>query len=568
MLENLPTYEEIYHTFAWDIPQQFNMAQAVCSNWAQSEPERTALLRWNESGSCEPVSYGELERQSNQFANGLSALGISAGDRVAIILPQSKETLIGHLAIYKLGAIAVPMARLFAEDALQYRLAHSGCRCAITDAQGVGKLTTIAGDLPELKTVIVVEGGGSDDAPKQVPYSPTNIPMTGFAQVLSDQPDHIEPAMTSADDPALIIYTSGTTGPPKGALHAHRVLLGHIPGLKVHHEFIPQPGDIAWTPADWAWAGGLLNILMPCLMMGVPVVYGGMHRFDPQTALDLMESAKVTCAFLPPTVLRLMKTLPDIRQSHNLALRTISSGGEALGKETCLWAQQQLGASINEIYGQTECNLVLGTFGAKGIAKPGSIGKPVPGHKVALINDEGAVCKTGEVGEVAIQRPDPVMFLGYWHNDEATSEKFLGDWMLTGDQCYQDDEGYYHFVGRDDDIISTAGLRVGPSEIEDCLTAHEDVRLAACIGVPDALRGEIIKAYIVLSESGLTRVGQVDDLFEQLRQHVKQHMAANLFPRAFEIVEEIPLTTTGKVIRRIFRQQARDEFEQRKTVSS
>jgi acetyl-CoA synthetase len=341
-------------------------------------------------------------------------------------------------------------------------------------------------------------------------------------------------------------------------LHGHRVLLGHIPGVQFHHEWMPQPGDVAWTPADWAWAGGLLNILLPCLMLGVPVVYGGLERFDPELAFRPLSEMRVRNAFIPPTALRLMKTVENPAQRFRLSLRTIGSGGESLGRDTFEWAQAKLGLAINEFYGQTECNLVLSSCAALGVSRPGAIGKPVPGHRVAVIRHDGCVCAPGETGEVAVMRPDPVMFLNYFEEPEASARKFIGDWMTTGDQCVMDADGYFHFVGRDDDIINSAGYRVGPSEIEDCAVSHPSVKLAVAVGKPDALRTEIVKLYVVLAQ------GQTpgDGLKEEIRQHVKARMAANIYPREIEFVDEIPLTTTGKVIRRVFRDRARQEASQ------
>ena len=544
MLANLPTYEEIYDQFEWQIPDKFNMGSAICEKYAFTEPERTALIGWKTQGEVEICNYRELHEKSNGLANAFSKHGLKQGDRVAIILPQCAQTVISHLAIYKSGAIGVPLARLFAPDALSYRLKHSGARFIITNQVGLKKISAIKNNLEMAETIFVVDGKPGD-----------NI---GFDEAIENSNIHFSAIETSSNSPALIIYTSGTTGPPKGALHGHRVLLGHIPGLQVHHEFIPQGGDIGWTPADWAWAGGLLNILLPCLYMGVPVVYGGMDRFDSELAFELMAQTKVTCAFIPPTALRLMKTVEEPTRRYPIKIRTIGSGGESLGRDTCNWAKRELGIDINEFYGQTECNLVISGFGARAIMKPGSIGKPVPGHKVALLNEAGKLCKPGERGEVAIGRPDPVMFLNYWRDEEATAEKFKGDWMLTGDQCVVDDEGYFHFVGRDDDIISSSGYRLGPGEIEDCLISHPAVKLAVAVGKPDKLRGEIIKAYIVLDDQ-LALNDDLATLIRKIQIHVKERLAANIFPHEIEIVEEIVLTTTGKVIRRVFRERAKQE---------
>lgn len=542
-------HEAICRDFVWDIPSSFNMGTACADWWAEREPERIALRQWVPGGEPRETSYGELAERSSRLANALNSLGCRTGDRIAIILPQSAETAITHLAIYKAGMIAVPLARLFQPEALEYRLARAGVSVIVTDQAGIGKLAAIGKDrLSGLKMVITTDDGVEEG---------TWFPVSPFEALLEGMPENFPAAETGPDTPALIIFTSGTTGPPKGALHGHRVLLGHLPGVATHHEFMPQEGDMAWTPADWAWAGGLLNILLPCLYFGVPVVHGGLDRFNPEEAFRLIGEMRVRNAFIPPTALRLMRGVEDPSGRYDLALRTIGSGGESLGADTHQWAERKLGVRINEFYGQTECNLVLSCFGAAGVMRAGTIGKPVAGHVVAVIDADGNPCEPEVPGQIAIRRPDPVMFLGYWEDEAATKAKFIGDWMNTGDQAVMDPDGYFHFVGRDDDIINVAGYRVGPGEIEDCLTSHPAVRLAAAVGKPDPLKGEIVKAYVVLVE------GAVPDslLAEEIRRHVKSRLAANIYPKEIEFVEEVPLTTTGKVIRRLFRERARSEAQ-------
>lgn len=536
------TIDAITRDFSWDMPGRHNIAVACCDDWAAREPGRVALRRWSENGPIEETTYGELKALSNRFANALAGMGLRQGDRVAIVLPQRLETVAAHLAIYKSAMIAVPLARLFQPEALEYRLARAGVSAVVTDADGAAKIRSIRDRLPELRHVIVVgEGAIADES--------------AFDALVAGASNVFDAVDTTPDTPALIIFTSGTTGPPKGALHGHRVVIGHLPGLKTHHEFMPQPGDMAWTPADWAWAGGLLNILLPCLTMGVPVVYGGLDRFDPEKAFRLMSEAGVRNAFIPPTALRLMRTVETPAKRFALSLRTVGSGGESLGAATHDWARRELGLSVNEFYGQTECNLVLSCFGAVGVMKAGSIGKAVPGHVVAVIDAAGEACPAGVRGEVAILRPDPVMFLGYWRDEEATAKKFRGDWLLTGDQAVVDPDGYFHFVGRDDDIINVAGYRVGPGEIEDSLLTHPAVRLAAAVGKPDPVKGEIVKAYVALAFGHEPNAA----LAEDIRRHVKARLAANIYPREVEFVDDIPLTTTGKVIRRVFREKAKAE---------
>jgi acetyl-CoA synthetase len=365
------------------------------------------------------------------------------------------------------------------------------------------------------------------------------------------------PVGTSPDDAALMIFTSGTTGPPKGALHAHRVLLGHLPGIKFSHEFLPQPRDRLWTPSDWAWAGGLLNCLLPGLALGVPVVFGPFHRFDPEEAFALMARADVRNAFLPPTALRMMRAVSRPRLRFDLSLRTIGSAGESLGRDAYEWARSELGIVVNEFYGQTECNYVLSSCAALGVSRAGAIGKPVPGHRVAVLAARGTESPRGEIGEIAIRRPDPAMFLGYWNDDAATAAKFIGDWMLTGDLALLDEDGFVRFIGRNDDIIVSAGYRIGPAEIEDCLATHPAVAAAAVVGKSDPLRTEIVKAYVVLKP----RAKPSPQLVESIQLHVKSRLSAAEYPREVAFVDNIPLTSSGKVVRRHFREMAARESE-------
>lgn len=543
MLEPHPKYAEIYASFRWSIPDTFNIGYAVCDSWAELQPDRPAIFDYRTEGQPDILSFGELRSRSDALAGALKAKGIERGDRVAILLPQCFETAIAHVAIYKLGAIAVPLAMLFGVEALEYRLHTAGVRAIITNGSGLEKITQIRSRLPNLDLIVSTDGAGSG--------------AVGLEDLIRNSSGDFKTVETRSDDPALIIFTSGTTGPPKGALHGHRVLLGHLPGVQMPHEFFPQPGDLMWTPADWAWAGGLLNVLLPSLYFGIPVVASRFERFDPEAALGLMEKMRVRNAFIPPTALRMLKSQTGLAKRFDLTLRSIGSGGEALGRETYEWARSELGLSINEFYGQTECNLVLSSCAQIGVSKAGAIGKPVPGHRVAIINEEGHVMQKGEAGQIAVLRPDPVMFLGYWENPVATARKFIGDWMITGDQGMESEDGYFHFFGRDDDVINSAGYRIGPSEVEDCLTGHPQVALAAVVGKPDAIRGEIVKAYVVLREGVEPRPG----LDAEISHWVRERLSAHEYPREVEFVDSMPLTTSGKVIRRIFRDRARDETQ-------
>ena len=541
MLERGDTYEALYRDFRWKIPDRFNIGTAVADIWAAREPDRAALIAWRPQGAPETLTYGELARRSNALASCLRRQGVRRGDRVALLLPQGFAVAIAHVAIYKLGAIAVPLALLFGVEALEYRLHAAGVGAILTNATGLARIAGLSARLPELKTIVSTDGAEAG--------------ALDFDKLVAEGDASFAAEATHPDDPALMIFTSGTTGPPKGALHGHRVLLGHLPGVQMPHEFLPQPGDRLWTPADWAWAGGLLNVLLPGLYFGVTVVASPSEKFDPESALGLIEKAGVRNTFIPPTALRMLRSVTGIGKRFRLDLRTVGSGGESLGRETFEWGEAELGLRINEFYGQTECNLVLSSCAALGVSRAGAIGKPVPGHRVAVIDDDGREVAPGETGQIAVMRPDPVMFLEYWMNPEATAKKFVGDWMTTGDQGTVDEDGYFTFFGRDDDVITSAGYRIGPTEIEDCLTGHPAVALAAAVGKPDPLRTEIVKAYVVLREGRQAS----DELAAEIRDWVRTRLSAHEYPREVEFVDSMPLTTTGKVIRRIFRDRARQE---------
>ena len=531
-------YEDLYRDFAWEIPEDFNIGRAVSDEWAARTPDRVCLEHFSPDGNHLSMTYRELADRSASLANALVSLGVTKGDRVALLLPQSFETVIAHVAIYKIGAIALPLALLFGVEALEYRLRTAGAFVVITNTFGLDRISHIRERLPDLSEVICVDGDRQG-----VRY---------FSALVESHPPVFEVAKTAPHDPALMIFTSGTTGPPKGALHGHQVLAGHIPGMQFAHEGFPQAGDKVWTPSDWAWAGGLLNALLPSLLLGVPVVSSPAQKFDADMAYRIMAEMKVRNGFIPPTALRLLKSVPDPRAKYDLVLRTIGAAGESLGAETLEWVKRTLGITVNEFYGQTECNFVLSSSAAIGISHPGAIGRPVPGHRVAIVSEAGKELPVGEAGQIAIRRPDPVMFLGYWDDVGATERKFVGDWLLTGDIGRQDADGYVTFFGRDDDVITSSGYRIGPAEIEDCLIGHPAVQLAAAIGKPDPVRTEIVKAYVVLAPG----FEPSQQLASEISEWVKLRLSMHEYPREVEFVPELPLTTTGKVIRRLLRERA------------
>src|SRR3569833_3127873 len=381
MLPHASTFDELTRSFRWQVPPRFNIGVDVCDKWAARDPSRLAILNVRPDGREENVSFGALRDISNRLANVLRAQGIKRGDRVAVFMPQAPEVAAAHIAIYKLGAVALPIAILFGPDALSYRLQNSGARGIVTNAQGMAKLDSIRQEV-DLACALSV-----DDK--------------GFPDLLARASSDFMPEATTPDTPGLMIYTSGTTGQPKGALHGHRVVFGHLPGAELPHYPFPSNGDRFWTLADGAWAGGLLDVLLPSLHHGVPVVARKFDKFDPDEAFALMQQAQIRNAFIPPPALRMLRAAPNPKGRYDFKLRSVASGGESLGVEALEWGREAFGMTINEFYGQTECNLIVGACETLGAFKPGAMGKPTPGHNVAVIDEAGEPVKPGEIGQIA-----------------------------------------------------------------------------------------------------------------------------------------------------------------------
>ena len=535
-------YDELHRQFRWNVPLRYNIAQACCGQWA-GDRSRFALYWEDESGASAACSFWDIQQQANRLSNALAALGVKRGERVALLLPQRPESAIAYMAIFQMGAVALPLSHLFGPDALEYRMEHAGASVAIVEPTTIANLWQIRGRLSQLRHVIGV--GGARESGVQAWEALLEKASTRFAQV-----------DTAADDPAVVIYTSGTTGAPKGAYEAHRLLIGNLSGFVHSHDFFPQPGDMFWSPADWAWAGGLFDALLPSWAFGIPIL-GYRGKFDAEKAYYLLDKYGVRNSFLFPTALKLMmKAVPEPRRKYNLDLRSIMSAGESVGVTVLEWAREHLGVTINEMFGQTEINYVVGNCQAAWPVKPGSIGRPYPGHRVAVIDEQGRERPRGELGEIAVHRScngeaDPVFFLEYWKNPQATKDKFIGDWGLTGDQGKMDEDGYLWYQGRSDDVIKSAGYRIGPAEIESCLVKHPAVANAAVIGKPDATRGAIVKAFIVL-QPGQQPSPQLE---EDIRQHVRGRLAPYEYPKEIEFIDALPMTTTGKVQRKELRKR-------------
>jgi len=518
MLPRGETFEAISSGFRWDIPARLNMAAQVCDDWADRAPGQVCIVDLSE-GRVE-VTYAALRGMADRLALALQARGVGMGDRVGVLRSQGAWCAAAHIAAWKIGAISVPLFKLFREDALASRLADSGTRVVVTDPESVAMLAPFDLDVLVPEAEALPEG-------------------------------RCETAETGPETPAILIYTSGTTGSPKGALHGHRLLTGHLPGVELSHDLLGQEGDCLWTPADWAWIGGLFDVAMPALALGVPVVAARMAKFEIAECLRIVREGHVRNVFFPPTALRMLKAA----EASIPGLRSVASGGEPLGAEMLDWGQRALGVTINEFYGQTECNMVVSSCAALYPVRPGAIGRPVPGHDVAVIDASGVV--TGYEGDVAVRRGSASMLLEYWKKPEETAAKFRGDWMLTGDRGVAED-GYLRFVGREDDVITSAGYRIGPAEIEDCLLKHPAVATCGVIGKPDAVRTEIVKGYIVLRPG----VEATRELAEELMAFVGARLASYSRPREIAFVESLPMTVTGKVIRKELKARAAAETEE------
>ena len=537
-------YDKLYQEFHWLLPEDFNIAQLCCRRWA-NDPKRVAMFVDDENAGDRVVTYAELQRDTDRLSNLLQGLGVERGTRVAIVLPQCPEVAAVHFACQQLGAIAMPMSVLFGPEALEYRLQDSGAAVMVIDQTALASVRAVRPNCPDLRHVIAIGGAGDD--------------LIDWHAALAAAADQFDPVATRAADPAILIYTSGTTGSPKGALIPQSALLGNLPGFVASQNWFPQQGDVFWSPADWAWTGGLMDALLPTLYFGHPIV-ASRTRFSAEHAYRLMDKYRVTNTFLFPTALKMMmKAEPSPKRHYRLALRAIMSGGEAVGDTVFRWVRDALGVTINEIFGQTEANYVVGNCALHWPARPGSMGKPYPGHRVAVLDEHGEPAAPGQVGEVALHRcdihghPDPVIFCGYWNRPQASAEKFRGDWLLTGDLAEFDEDGYLWYRGRADDMFKAAGYRIGPSEIENCLIRHPAVVNAAVVPKPDAERGNLVKAFVVLAEG--TPRGEQEDrrLVDELQQQVRERLAPYEYPKEIEFIDALPMTTTGKVQRRVLR---------------
>ncbi len=570
-------YAALHAQFGWKVERHFNMAQACCGRWASARdaPRRVALREHRPGQPPRSYTFAQLQQGANRLSQVLKGLGVQPGDRVAMVMPQRFETAVAYIAVLQMGAVAMPLSMLFGPEALSFRIQDSDTRVVICEAAALSAVAAARADCPGLQTVIGV-GLNDLDGPEDAPAAVTSSWDVDWVQALAAALPRFKPQRTLADDPAVLIYTSGTTGNPKGALIPHRALIGNLTGFICSQNWFGfDPFDarktskaVFWSPADWAWTGGLMDALLPSLYFGRTIV-AFQGRFGPEVAFEILAEHQVTHTFLFPTALKaMMKAVPHPRAHYRLHLQALMSAGEAVGDAVFAYCQQELDVTVNEMFGQTEINYVVGNCARLWPARANSMGRGYPGHRVAVIDEVGHECPPGTPGEVAVNRldvhghPDPVFFLGYWRNENATQAKYTGDWCRTGDMAVADADGYLWYQGRTDDMFKAAGYRIGPGEIENCLLKHLAVANAAVVPKPDRERGALVKAYVVLSPDYQAKRSQAENLaafdsalHKALQQHVKGLLAPYEYPKEIEFIDALPMTTTGKVQRRILRLQ-------------
>eukprot|EP01084_Bolivina_argentea_P123135 218231_1 len=548
--QNYNNYDEFYSSFQWNIPKYFNIGYACCDYHVDTgNGNKVALYDYSHSTE---YTYNDLYTASNKLCNALQQYNINIGDRIGILLPQTFECSVSHFATYKLGCISLPLFILFGTDSLLYRLHDSQCKILITNESCLETILSIKHELPYLQHIIVTGNNIKNDK-----Y------ILSFNTLLDNASSQFNCINTTCDDPAIIIYTSGTTGNAKGCLHAHRVLLGRLPGIEVPQQFNSIQNKMFWTPADFAWIGGLLAGLMPSLYYGVPVVCYSRSKFDAEEAFWLMKHFGITTTFLPPTALKVMKQFTDntgFHEQYYHKMLNLSSGGEYLGEHLHEWGRQHFGVEINEFYSQTECSVIISNAPHIFQNKSGSMGKTVPGHIVEIIDENGNIINdSNKIGVIGVQSPDPVMFLNYWNDEKRTKEKFIVNeesnikWLITGDLAKKDKNGYFYYYSRSDDVIISAGYRIGPSEIENVCMKHELIANCAVIGVPDDLRNEIVKLFVVLKNK-IDDVDKLNELKIEIQNFTKEHVGRHEYPRIIEFVDDLPMTISKKIQRHKLRE--------------
>ena len=523
----LGSYEEMCERHSWEVPERYNIATDVCD---KHDRDRPAMVWEDWEGNERRVDFGELQDLSGKFANVLEAHGVEREDRVATLLPSLPETAAVFLGTYKRGAILLSMSVLYGDEGIQHRLKDSGAKALVTNSANKHRIPD--GMVDE---VLVLEEGLLDE--------------------LESASADYETVDTGADDPAQLYYSSGTTGLAKGILHAHRYLLAHEE-FEFCHDV--QDGELFHGSGEWAWAAGIAPLLGPWRYGAVALVQARKGGYDPEEHLAFLSKHGVQNMFTTPTALRAMTGVPDAGERYPMKdLRIVCSAGEPLNPEVIRWFRKQYGITIFDYYGLTESYPLCGNFPTVEV-REGSMGKPMPGWEVEILDEDEKPVEQGERGEICLKaRSNPHYPIGYWKRDEDTEEDFGGDWFHTKDAAQADEDGYYWYAGRADDVIISAGYRIGPFEVESACVEHEAVKEAAAVASPDERRGDIVKAFIVLAGGHEPS----DELADEIKKHVRERHSAYAYPREIEFVDDLPKTLTGK-IRRIELREAERKRKQ------
>ncbi len=512
-----PSYEELCATHRWDVPARYNIAADVCDKHPR---DKRAMVWESFDGTVRELDWGELQDLANQAAHTLSERGVRRGDRVAVVLPATPETAAIFFGVWKLGAILLSMSVLYGDDGIRHRLLDSEASLLVTDDDNAHRFER-------------------EWAPDVLVVGPDTLAGASTEPVVAD---------TSADDPAQLYYTSGTTGLAKGIVHAHRYILGHEEFTYCHQV---QDGELFHGMGEWAWAAGIAPLLGPWRLGAVQVVYRREGGFDPHRQLAFLSRHGVTNVFTTPTAMRSMMAVEGAGARYPQSFRRVCSAGEPLNPEAIRWFRAHYGVTVLDYYGLTESYPLVANYPGLEV-REGSMGKPMPGWDVAILDEDEQPVAQGERGEICLRaRSNPHYPLGYWRNDEASSETFGGEWFHTKDAAVQDEDGYYWYVGRADDVIIAAGYRIGPFEVESACLEHEAVREAAAVASPDALRGNVVKAFIVLAEG----FDPSETLADEIKAHVRGRLSAYAYPRLVEFVPDLPKTLTGKIRRIELREQ-------------
>ena len=528
-----------------EIPADANIYKMTLGNYLSNEHSKKIAISYeDQKGKIIKFTFDEVEKMSHGLASKLSSLGYKFGSYVAIHTGQHPDTAIAHMAICKIGGVAVTLSQLYGPETLKHAMNDCRVEVLITNKKEWEKIKEKkTNNFPFLKHVILRE---ADENKNEISLLDAYNYKSNF-----------RPNFGSANDPALLMYTSGSTGKPKGILHGHRVLASYKPSINLFFNLsMKEENAVYWSPSDWAWVGGLLDMLFPAWMAGKTIATSE-DRFNAEWAYKFIEKHKVTHTFLAPTAIKRMAQIDNPRDKYDLSLKVICTGGEALASETLEWVENKLGVICNEFYGMTEVNHLVGNCSALYPRKAGSMGRVYPGHKVLLIDEKQNEVDTEKVGEIVTTSNSPTRFLGYLNNKNKEDEMQVGNYLRTNDLASKDAEGYFWYKGRSDDLIKSSGFRIGPAEVEDSLISFHAVAEAAVIGKPDNDRGSIVKAFIKLHKD----FNPSTELIEEIRNFVKENLASYKAPREIEFVDSFIMTSSGKINRRVLRERENERFK-------